>query len=372
MKPHNVLHVLGSALPDGTGIARIVAAVAARLDPRRFRVHAWFLGGDGPLAKWLETAGVPVRTLDWQYGVRDPLGAWRFWRTLRHQDFAIMHQHYGGRSVRWLARAATGASMVVHLHGRVVESKGPHPIPVRIPGADVVIATSRAVADWAVGVGPHVIYPGVEVPDDEGRGTGIAPVSTARVIGTAGRLVPIKGIVYLIRAFASLRVEMPGLRLEIAGSGPERTAIENESQLHGLTDCVTFLDWQAELAPVFAGWDVFALPSLEEGFGIAALEAMAAGLPVVATAVGGVPELVEDGRTGWLVPPANPDALADRLRDLLLDPEKRRAMGAAGQARARESFSVERMVTAISEIYEQLLEARRVAKPAISRTDDMM
>jgi glycosyltransferase involved in cell wall biosynthesis len=262
--------------------------------------------------------------------------------------------------------------MVVHLHGRVVESKGPHPIPVRIPGADVVIATSRAVADWAVGVGPHVIYPGVEVPDDEGRGTGIAPVSTARVIGTAGRLVPIKGIVYLIRAFASLRVEMPGLRLEIAGSGPERTAIENESQLHGLTDCVTFLDWQAELAPVFAGWDVFALPSLEEGFGIAALEAMAAGLPVVATAVGGVPELVEDGRTGWLVPPANPDALADRLRDLLLDPEKRRAMGAAGQARARESFSVERMVTAISEIYEQLLEARRVAKPAISRTDDMM
>jgi glycosyltransferase involved in cell wall biosynthesis len=359
MKPYNVLHVLGTAQSEGTGIARIVAAIAAHLDPGRFRVHAWFLGGDGPLAKWLESAGVPVRPLDWQHGVRDPLGAWRFWRSLRHRDFAILHQHYGGRSVRWLARGATGASIVVHLHGRVVESQGPHPVSIRIPGADVVIATSRAVADQAIGVRPHVVYPGVEIPDNESRGTVIPHVTTARVIGTAGRLVPIKGIVYLIRALASLRTEIPDLRLEIAGSGPERSTIENEIRSHGLTDCVTFLDWQAELLPVFARWDIFVLPSLEESFGIAALEAMAAGLPVVATAVGGVPELVEDGRTGWLVPPANPNALADRLRGLLLDPEERRAMGAAGQARARESFSVGRMVTAISEIYDQLLKTRQ-------------
>jgi len=372
MKPHNVLHVLGSAQPEGTGIARIVAAVAARLDPRRFRVHAWFLGGEGPLAKWLETAGVPVRTLDWQYGVRDPLGAWRFWWTLRREDFAIVHQHYGGRSVRWLARRATGASIVVHLHGRVVESKGPHPLPVRVTGANAVIATSRAVAERVMDVKPHVVYPGVEVPEGAGSGMAVTRATKARVIGTAGRLVPIKGIVYLIRALASLKRDIPDLRLEIAGSGPERTTIETEVRLHGLTDCVTFLDWQVELAPVFARWDVFVLPSLEEGFGIAALEAMAAGLPVVATAVGGIPELVEDGRTGWLVPPADPDALADRLRDLLLDPERRRAMGAAGRARARESFSVERMAAAISEIYDRLLETRRVAKPAISRTDEIM
>jgi glycosyltransferase involved in cell wall biosynthesis len=111
-----------------------------------------------------------------------------------------------------------------------------------------------------------------------------------------------------------------------------------------------------------ARWDVFVLPSLEEGFPMAALDAMAAGLPVVATAVGGIPEIVEDGRTGWLVPPGHPGALGERIRLLLRNPDTRRAMGAAGRARVREHFSAERMVARFAEIYDGLLESGEGAR----------
>jgi L-malate glycosyltransferase len=97
------------------------------------------------------------------------------------------------------------------------------------------------------------------------------------------------------------------------------------------------------------------MPSLEEGFGMAALEAMADGLPVVATSVGGLPEVVEDGQTGYLVPPSNVTALSKRLRLLILDPKRRRAMGAAGRERACNHFSADRMVAEIGAIYDSLI-----------------
>jgi glycosyltransferase involved in cell wall biosynthesis len=103
-------------------------------------------------------------------------------------------------------------------------------------------------------------------------------------------------------------------------------------------------------------WAVFALSSLDEGLGNVLLEAMAASLPVVASRCGGIPEVVEEGRTGWLVPPNDPSALAERLRALLLDSSQRRAMGLAGRARVREHFSVDRMVREIAQIYDEMIE----------------
>lgn len=354
MIPHRVLHILGTAQPEGTGIARIVAVLARGLDPERYRLHAWFLGGGGPLVGMLEAAGARVRALEWWRGARDPAGAWRFWRSLQGQGFEIVHMHFGGRSVRWLARAGTGAKILVHLHGRIVESQGLKQVLLSGRGVDAVVTVSRAVAELVVGTQPHVVYSGVQASEDSlpaQRGA----AATERTIGTAGRLVPLKGMLYLVRALAELRGEFPDLVLEVAGSGPEQSMLEQEVQLLGVGGRVRFLGWVKELGPVLARWDVFVLPSLEEAFPMAALEAMAAGLPVVATAVGGISEIVEDGRTGWLVPLRDPEALATRLRELLLDPERMRAMGAAGRIRAREKFSAERMVASIAEIYDQLV-----------------
>ena len=358
--PNKVLHILGTAQLEATAHVRIIGPLTRGLDPARYAVEAWFLGEEGPLVGALEAAGARVRVVKWRGGRWDPAGAWRFWSGLRSEEFAIIHQHWGGRSVRWLARAATGAAIVLHLHGRVAEPYGPKPILLRARGVDTVIANSHAVAAWVVGMQPQVVYPGVCIPSDDGRESSLQRIGREIVIGTAGRLVPIKGTLYLVRALAALRPEFSNLRLEIAGAGPERMAIENEVRLLDLQDSVTFLGWQTDLASVLVTWDVFVQPSLEEGFGIATLEAMAAGLPVIATAVGGLPELVKDGRTGWLVPPGDSTALAERLRLLLLNPEKRHAMGAAGQARARDSFSIERMVEAISKIYDDLLDLRGV------------
>jgi glycosyltransferase involved in cell wall biosynthesis len=104
-----------------------------------------------------------------------------------------------------------------------------------------------------------------------------------------------------------------------------------------------------------ASWDIFVLPSLQEGFGVAVLEAMAAGLPVIASAVGGLGELVQDGQTGWLVPVASPAELTTRLRSLIQDKQQRRALGIAGRQRAVHEFPVSRMVAQITAVYDGLI-----------------
>ena len=270
--------------------------------------------------------------------MRDPVGAWQFWRKLRKQKFAIVHLHFGGRSVRWLARAATQAKIVRHLHGRILEPQGLAPVHFSARGTDAVVAVSQAVANQVVDGPARVIYAGLALP------CGHAPARRSHapseiILGTAGRLVELKGIEYLLRAAAALRREFPALRVEIAGSGPQREKLEEAVAHAGLEGQVKFLGWIDDLPSVLSRWDVFVMPSLEEGFPIAALDAMAAGLPVVATSVGGVPELIEDGKTGCLVPPRDAEALASRLRLLLCNPELRVSMGAAAYARVRDHFS---------------------------------
>jgi glycosyltransferase involved in cell wall biosynthesis len=349
-----VVHLLGTAQPHGTGVARIVAATAAKLDPARYRVEAWFLGGSGPLAAEIERAGVTVRVIDWSNGARDPIGAWRFWRGLRQARPAIVHQHSGARAVSALTRAATDAALIIHVHGRILEARGQRPMPIVVPGADAVIAVSRAVAQHVQNTVARVIYTGVDVPERQHGGS-----PTGRLLGVAARLVPVKGVADVIRAVGQVRNRVPDVRLEIAGDGPERPALEECVRQLGLSDSVTFLGWQADLAPVFSRWDVVVQGSRDEGFPVALVEAMAAGLPVVATAVGGTVELVETGRTGWLVPPEDPEALASRLCGVLADGLQRRAMGVAARARVRECFSANRMAGEIEAIYDELL-ARKV------------
>jgi glycosyltransferase involved in cell wall biosynthesis len=220
----------------------------------------------------------------------------------------------------------------------------------------VIIAASRAIAIEIPALKPIVVHAGMqslmEFRAEDRRS------QTTIIIGAACRLVPLKGLVDLIRAVAILNMDFRHLRLEIAGTGPEREDLETEASRLGLKDQVRFLGWQRDLSPIFQKWDVFAMPSLEEGFGMAALEAMAEGLPVVATCVGGLPEVIEDCRTGYLVPPSDIAALAGRLRLLILDPERRKTMGAAGRERARNHFSVHRMVAEIQAIYDSLVPQR--------------
>ena len=351
--PKQVLHILGTAQPEGAGIAHIVRTLAEGLDPARYRIHALFLAGTGPLVDLLRPVCASSSAIDWCRGMHDPVGAFGFWRTLRRQHFDIVHLHSGGRSVSSLARAASGARIVRHIHGRVMELKDLSPAFYSSRGADAVVAVSQSVASRVVDGKARVIYAGVPTPSAGLRHDRSDP---ANILGTAGRLVEVKGIEYLLQAASLLHREFPSLRLEIAGSGPLREVLETEVERAGLQQHVKFLGWVDDIGAVLSRWSVFVMPSLDEGFPIAALDAMAAGVPVVATSVGGVPELIHDGISGCLVPPRDVDALVSRIRSLLCDTTLRNHIGEAGFARVRDHFNPAQMVESVVRLYDELLQ----------------
>jgi glycosyltransferase involved in cell wall biosynthesis len=244
----------------------------------------------------------------------------------------------------------TGAKIIAHFHSYQNELLEP-PVPVSVPGANAVIAVSRAVASLISHPRVHVVYPGVQTHRETCR-----PLKCASaVIGYAGRLAPIKGVRHLLRAFPAVLASAPDARLEIAGDGPERASLERESEALGISNAVRFLGWVEDIRPLLDRWDVYVHPALSEGAGIAILEAMAASLPVVATNVGGTPEIVQDAITGWLVPSGDMAAMGTRIRQLLSQPALRISMGAAARKRVEERFSATHMASEVRTIYEQVL-----------------
>jgi glycosyltransferase involved in cell wall biosynthesis len=170
-----------------------------------------------------------------------------------------------------------------------------------------------------------------------------------------GRLIPIKGHLVLLRAFRDARAEIPALELEIAGRGPLEPALRAYARELGIEGSVRFLGQVNPIQVALERTAISVVPSLGEGFGMVALEAMERGRPVIASAIGGLPEIVADGRTGLLVPPDDPAALADAIVELATDRARAAALGAAGRARALEEFSQERCTDRIEDLYRAAL-----------------
>jgi glycosyltransferase involved in cell wall biosynthesis len=346
-----VLHVLGIGGLGATGIARIVIAAARALPPKEYRVRAVFMGGDGPLVGRLTEAGVPADAVDWG-GARDLRGDLRAWRYFRHIRPDIVHTHFGGEYLNAIARAAGVRRIITHFHSHGSELEDGRAVRHRTWFADAAIATSRSVAATVHGrITPEVIYPSVVPLPQE------PPVNIAErglVIGALSRLDPIKGYRHLLRAMTDVVGQVPDARLEIVGSGLQEELLQADIAELGLSKSVSMLGWRDDLESVFARWRVFTAPALIEGFGIAILEAALRGLPVVASRVGGIPELIEDGKGGILVPPANPQALAQGLVAVLADPSRAAAYGAANATRARAKFTPAAFEAAIRNFYARL------------------
>jgi glycosyltransferase involved in cell wall biosynthesis len=171
-----------------------------------------------------------------------------------------------------------------------------------------------------------------------------------------GRLIPIKGHLVLRRALAQARARVPGITLDVAGRGPLAPALQAYARELGVEDAVRFLGFVSPVAGAFENAAIAVVPSLGEGFGMVALEAMERARPVVASAVGGLPEIVDDGRTGLVVPSADAEALADAIVELASDLGRARAMGMAGRERALAEFTPERCVERTEELYVRALE----------------
>jgi glycosyltransferase involved in cell wall biosynthesis len=188
--------------------------------------------------------------------------------------------------------------------------------------------------------------------------------STGVVIGSLGRLTEQKGYDLLVRALPGL----PNARLVLVGDGPERPALERMARGLGVADRLTVTGWVTDAPSHLAGFDLFALPSRWEGMPLGILEAMHAELPVVATDVGSVAEVVSDGDSGYVVAAEDPAALGDRLRRLLADPVLRQRMGERGRALARERYSDTAMAQRYEAIYGRLVSWWQPVLPGSSRS----
>jgi glycosyltransferase involved in cell wall biosynthesis len=223
--------------------------------------------------------------------------------------------------------------------------------------ADVHIAISAGLARYLAaseGFDPasfEVVHYGIEA------GAPPPPPPGEPRLAVVGRLIPIKGHEVLLRALARAREQLPNLTLEIAGDGPLEPELRASVARLDLGAHVSFLGRVAPPAPVFERAEVVVVPSFGEGFGMVALEAMERGRAVVASEVGGLPEIVEDGRTGLLVPSGDAEALARAIVAVAGEPAHAAAMGAAGRERAYGHFSQERCTDRIEAIYGAALAA---------------
>jgi glycosyltransferase involved in cell wall biosynthesis len=331
-------------------------------------VHA--VCGSDHVAEAFRSRGIEASTIPLRHKL-DLVGAARLSRRL-HADVVHTHDRRTGLLVRPPARAQ-GASVVHTLHGLPEEiavsvGRAEAVRPPRVSAARLawlmhgylrveaglarlgpVVTPSRALRNFLVAHGfpahlLHVIHSGIEVRRTEPR-AGNGPL----VVGTVTNLVYWKGVDVLLAACA--RVE-PRLRLEVYGAGAEQGSLERQAaelgvdaRFHGFVDGMTSR---------LEEFDLFVLPSRTENLPVAVLEAMAHALPVVATRVGGVAELVVDGETGVIVEPDDPEELAAAIQELALSAERRQALGRAGARRAAEHFDLERAVRRLVSLYEQI------------------
>jgi len=363
----HVVHVLHTLEVGGTenGVVNLVTALAVHA---RHSVVA--VTTSGPLARRLP-AGVAVHVLGKRPGL-DPAAVVRLVRLLRRLRPDVVHSRNWGAFDAVPAARLAGVRAVIHgEHGREAadpEGRDGRRNRVRRLLAPLVsqwVTVSDDLRRWLVervGIPAArvvTIHNGVDttrfVEGDRERARealGLPPASP--VVGTVGRLDPVKDHLGLVDAFRRIRARRPDAVLVIAGDGPLRDALRRAVTAAGLGAAVRLLGERADVPRVLAALDVFVLPSLAEGISNTVLEAMACGLPVVATRVGGNPELVEDGVTGRLVAARQPAALSAAVLEYLDDPVLARLHGKAGRQRAVAEFSLERMATRYLALYRRV------------------
>jgi starch synthase (maltosyl-transferring) len=289
-------------------------------------------------------------------------------RVLKSEGAAVFHAHQTwSLSCRYgiVAAALAGVPAIVASAQLFVEMP-------RLPGIDVQhavlsrcvdrhVAVSRhvasrlrerfGVADSKVRVIPNAVVLGEPEPRSARLRAEVTGDERRPLVLTVARLDAQKGLPYLLDAAAAV----PDAVFAIAGDGPERAMLEARARTLGLEDRVRFLGHRRDVPALLAASDVFVLPSLAEGLPLSVLEAMAVGIPVVATAIGGTDEVVHDGETGTLVAPGDADALADGIRKALTDRDRAHRLAAAGQAYVRRRHSAAAMVAEMSRLYAELL-----------------
>lgn len=323
--------------PGGAEVA--ILRLFGRLERRGWELGLTTPSGDGPMLRdgWEHTR-LDVGGLGAREGAR-AVAAWpRAIRLGSRWDVVYLNSTVCGR----LLPALRGARTVLHVHDIVDR------VPRHWLGADLVLADSQAVADRLDGLAVEVVYCPVELdPPPAARPW---PDDGRPVIGYVGRIEPRKGAIDLVAAAGAIRERVPGARIVLVGGDPYDSAPEYLAAVRASTE-VEHLDWVENAPGLMRHLDVLVSPSHQEPFGTVLSEAMAVGTPVVATRVGGLAEVVEEGVTGRLVEPEQPEALAAAVAEVHA---ARETMGAAGRVAARR-FGVEAYADRVEPLLRGLL-----------------
>lgn len=359
------------------GVPRHVIDMAVGLDPKRFAVE--ILTGhsepdEGDLWRDAQDKGLSLVRIQSMRRRVDPIAdisaLWQIYRHLRTHPCDIVHTH--------ISKAGILGRLAAHWAGVPIALHTYHGVPGEWEGAgraarifrycetraarstDRLVAVSNAVKEglWGMSIGKNshwqVIYNGVSPSFFESVEWTAPPIETPFLLAV-GSLTQEKGVEVLIEALAELRRDYPDLRLCLLGDGPLRDALGRRVTEMGLADRVHFAGLTEDVRPWLKYCSLLVAPSLSEGMGLAALEAMAMGRPVVASGVGGLLELVTDGETGRLVRPGDAHHLAEQIAALLCDPSECTRLGNNGRERARECFSLDRSIGQLQDLYEALV-----------------
>lgn len=382
-KKTRVLHLITSFEVGGT--ERQAVELLKRIDRRRFDVSLAAIRLEGPLYR--EVAAIFPRapqfplTSFYNANAAKQLMRLRGWMIKERVEILHAHDFYAGLLGAAAARLAGVRAIACQRHMRLSDRRA-HEWGTRLTHrlANRVLVNSEAIRD-------HLLAGGVVAPekivvirnglsdaaeraafDNDGRAKQRAALlrelnldEGAKLIGLVARLQPVKGHRYFIEAASRIAVAEPKAHFLMVGAGALRREIEEHAARLGLADRAHLLGARSDAASIAAGFDVAVLASLHEGLPNAVMEAMAVGAPVVATAVGGTTELVIDGATGFLAPPADADALARRILDAIRNPEQSARMAENGRQRVLSQFSMRGMVESVERLYEELNLSRRDA-----------
>lgn len=375
--PLRVCHVASGDLWAG---AEVQMATLLRALARRGEVQlSAILFNEGRLAEEVRAAGIPVVVVpEAKYNVLRIIARAR--DVVRRERIDILHAHgYKENFVAaWISRLGDAAHVVRTQHGapepytgwkraKQILTEALDRFTTRYATDRVICVSHRLARGMRHYAAPQqllTVHNGIEVERvrssfsrAEARRRLNLPES-AEVVGTAGRLVPVKRLDIFLQAARWLTNARPETRFVIAGSGPEEARLRELAASLGIADRVLFAGHRDDVHDVLRAMDIFVISSDHEGLPMVLLEAMALGVPVVARAVGGVPEVIEDGKSGLLVASADPEALALRCAALFADADEREQVAARAAARVASDFSAQRAADDILRLYASLAAAR--------------
>ena len=358
------------------GTERQVVNLVGGLNRARFDLHLGCLARRGQFLDEVESHQVPIA--EYPTNSLYNLTSWKqrlkLARYLRNNHIDIVHSYgfYGNLFAIPAARLVRTPVVIAAIRdtGEMLTRAQRLAQKLVCRLADCVLVNADAIRRWLIGQGYaaekiHVIRNGIAPPKPVGREAAarvrreLGVTADVPLIGVLSRLNKMKGVEYFLEAAAGMGRRDP--RFLIIGDGGHRKELEQYAAGLGLGERVLFTGFRTDVSDVLAALDISVLPSLSEGLSNSLLESMGAGLPVIATNVGGNPEALEDGVTGIIVPPGDAGALARGMTLLLEDPERAAEFGEAARRRVAQRFSIEQMVRETEALYLRLLERRRAA-----------